>query len=256
MVRNAGRTAMRAGSILHKGRRVPILQEPIDRRDPETGRTYTPLEGRLRSQARPPDEAFDELRDRLRREGEQADHRFQLEHMRRRLGDRMLSRSDVTCPLHERSCPQAATVLAAAHTMVTLLGNALDEQEAGDWEQVERQRRTHRVRTQLEWDQRLHQRLVHLAAEAASAEDSIMYDSSPGGRQARARVARCILHSLWLEAKAVDFKYLAEQARVTLAWVYTKQLRRQGISTRAQERLLGWFRDHAELPSDPEGDQS
>jgi hypothetical protein len=83
-----------------------------------------------------------------------------------------------------------------------------------------------------------------------------MYDSSPGGRQARARVARCILHSLWLEAKAVDFKYLAEQARVTLAWVYTKQLRRQGISTRAQERLLGWFRDHAELPSDPEGDQS
>jgi len=139
--------------------------------------------------------------------------------------------------------------------MVTSLGNALDEQENGRWEQVEGQHSNHRARSRLEWDQRLHQRLVHLAAEAAHAEDSVMYDSSQSGRQARARVSRCVLHTAWQEAKAVEFKYLAEQARVTLGWVYAQQLRRQGVSEPARRRLLGWFEDHADLPSDTEGDQ-
>lgn len=256
MVLNTARSAMRAGSIRHKGRRRPILWGPIERQDPESGRTHSIVEEQVRFQARAADEARDELHGLLRREEEQADHRSQLWQMWRRLGVRMLGRPDVSCPLHERTCPQAAKVLAAAREMVTFLGNALDEQETGEWEQAERRRRTHRTRTRLEWDQRLQQRLLHLAAEAAHTQDPVMYDNSQGGRQARARVARCVLHTVWFEANAVDFKYLAEQARVTLEWVYTQRLRRQGISKPARERLLSWFRDHAELPSDPEGDLS
>jgi hypothetical protein len=255
MVRNAGLSALRAGSIQHRGRQRPIIRERMEWQDPETGKTYSPLDGQVRFQANAADEALEELRSRLRREDEQADHRSQLEQMRRRFGERMLGRSDVRCPLHERGCPQPAKVLAAAQWMVTSLGNALDEQEDGRWEQVERRHRNNWARTRLEWDQRLHQRLVHLAAEAAHAEDSVMYDSSQGGRQARARVSRCVLHTAWQEARAVEFKYFAEQARVTLGWVYAQQLRRQGISEPARRRLLGWFEDHAEPPSDTEGDQ-
>jgi hypothetical protein len=251
MVRYGGLTAMRACSIQEKGRRRPILREPIERQDLETGETYSHLEVRPSFHARAADEAFEELRGRLRREDEQADHRSQLEHMRRRLGQRLVGGSDLACPLHERTCPRPAKVLAATQSIVTSLGNALDEQETGDWEQVELQRRNHHTRTRLEWDQWLHQRLIHLATDAAFAEDPVMYDNSSGGRQARARVARCILHALWLEAKAVDFKYLAEQVRQTLGWVYTQQLRRQGISAPTRERLLGWFQDQGELPSNP-----
>jgi hypothetical protein len=256
MVLNAGRSAMRAGSIQHKGRRRPILQEPIEQRDPETGRTRSVVEEQTRFHAKAADEARDELLGRLRREDEQADHRAQLWQMWRWLGDRMLGDPEVSCPLHERICPQAANVLAGAQQLVTFLGNALDDQETGEWEQAGRRRRTHRTRARLDWDQRLQQRLIHLAAEAAHTQDPVMYDNSQGGRQARARVARCVLHTVWVEANAVDFKYLAEQARVTLEWVYTQRLRRQGISGPARERLSSWLQDHATPPSDPEGDQS
>jgi hypothetical protein len=254
MVLNAGRSAMRAGSIQHKGRRRPILRAPIERHDPVTGRTHSIIEEQVRFQAKAVDEARDELRSRLQREDEQADHRAQLRQMRRRLGTRMLGRPDLSCPLHERTCPQAAKVLAAALGMVTFLGNALDEQESGEWEQIERRRRAHRTQSPIEWDQRLQQRLIHLAAEAAHTQDPVMYDNSQRGRQARARVARCVLHTVWFEAKAADFKYFAEQARVTLEWVYAQRLRRQGISEPARERLLSWFQDHGESPFDPEGD--
>jgi hypothetical protein len=256
MILNAGRSAMRAGSIQHRGRRYPILREPIERPDPETGRTRSIIEEQARFHAKAADEAREELHGRLRREDEQADHRSQLWHMWRRLGVRMLGRPDVCCPLHERTCPQAANVLAATQQMVAFLGNAIDEQESGEWEKAGRRRRTHRTPTRLEWDQRLHQRLVHLAAEAAHTQDPVMYDNSQGGRQARARVARCVLHTLWFEANAADFKYLAEQTRVTLEWVYTQRLRRQGISEPARERLSSWLQDHAESPSDAGGDQS
>jgi hypothetical protein len=255
MVLNAARDAMRPCSIQHGGRRRLIRREPLDRQDTETGRTYSPLEGQQRFQAKPADEALAELRNRLWCEEEQADHRSQLEQMRRQLGERLLSHSEVTCPIHERVCPQSAKVLAAAQAIVVALGNALDDQEKGDWgQQVERQRRTHRKRARLEWDQRLHQQLIHLATEAAAAEDPIMYDSSPGGRQARSRVARCILHTLWLEAGAVDFKYLAEQACVTLQGIYEQQLSRRDTSESARTRLLGWLNDHGTPPVQPEGD--
>lgn len=256
MVLNAARSAMRAGSIQRRGRRRPILREPIDRRDPQTGRTRSIVEEEARFHARAVDEARDELRDRLRRDDEQADHRSQLWQMCRRLGDRMPGRPDVNCPLHERTCPQAANVLAAAQQIVTFLGNALDEQETGEWEQAGRRRRAHRTRAPLDWDQQLKERLIHLAAEAAHTQDPVMYDNSQRGRQAKARVARCVLHTVWMEAHAVDFKYLAEQARVTLEWVYTQRLQRQGISEPARDRLSSWLRDHPRPPSHPEGDQS
>jgi len=255
MVRNAGLSALRANTVQHKGHRRPILEVPIERQDPATGRTHSLVDEQARHQPQPPDQALDELRARLRREDEQADHRSKLEQMRRRLGDRLLGVSEVICPLHERGCPQAAKVLASAHQLVTSLGNALDEQEAGTWEQAGPHGGTPWTGTQPEWDQRLHQRLLRLASEAAHAIDPAMYDNTPGGRQARARVARCVLHPVWWEARTAEFKYLAEQTRVTIEWLYAQQLRRQDLSIAARRRLLAWLKEHEAPPFDTEGDQ-
>ncbi len=92
MVRNAGLSALRASSIQSRGRQRPIIRERMERQDPETGKTYSPLDRQVRFQASGAEEALDELRSRLRREDEQGDHRAQLEHVRRRLGERMLGR--------------------------------------------------------------------------------------------------------------------------------------------------------------------
>jgi hypothetical protein len=252
MVRRAGLSALRAGTVPHMGHRRPIVQLSLDRHD-QVASSGSPVNPQLHGQ--PPDEVYEELRRRLRRDEEQADHRSKLEQLRRRFAQRLSGHSQVTCALHERSCPQDAKVLLSAHELVTFLGNALDEQENGTWEPSDRHRRAHQGRTQLEWDQQLHRRLLHLATQAAALVDPATFDGSQGGRQARSRLARCVLHVIWCEAEAAEFKFLARQAGVTVECVYAQLLRRQGISDPARERLLGWLETHQERPLDTEGEE-
>jgi hypothetical protein len=251
MVRRAGLSALRANSIRHRGRRRAILQVPIERRDPESGDTLSLVDERPGHWGRPADGALDELRNRLEREEEQSDHRSLLEQMRRALGERLLGDWEVSCPVHERGCPHPTNVLASAQRICTFLGNALRDQETGAWEPAENQSS---ARIQDDWDQRMHQRLLHLAAVAARAVDADRYGNTQAGRQARARVARCVLFVLWSDA--VEFKYLADQVRVALQWVYVQQLQRDSTSEPVRRRLLGWLNDAQLLQPDSEGNQS
>jgi hypothetical protein len=253
MVRRAGLSALRVNSVRHRGRRRPILQVPIERPDPESGDTVLLVDERPGHWGLPPDAALDELRNRLEREEEQGDHQSLLEQMRRRLGERLLGDSEVSCPVHERGCPHPANVLASAQRICTSLGNALRDQETGEWEPVENQPS---ARSRADWDQRMHQRLLHLAADAARAIDADRYGSTQAGRQARARVARCVLYVLWCDAVAVEFSYFADQLHVALRWVYVQQLERNSTSEQARRRLLGWLEDTQPPQSDAERNQS
>lgn len=256
MIRNAGLSALRVHTIRHRGRQRPILQIPIERRNPGSGDTYSLIDEQPELRAPPADEALAELRDRLDREQEQGDHRFLLEQMRRRLAEQLLSDWTVSCPVHERGCPHPANVLASAQGICTSLGNALSDQEAGTWEPAQGQPRPRQARAQADWDQRVHQRLLHLASDAARAVDEDRYGNTQAGRQARQRVARCVLFVLWSEACAAELKYLADQVRTTLRWVYNQQLQREGISKPARQRLVDWLEGPGQQQSNSEGNQS
>jgi hypothetical protein len=252
MVRRAGLSALRTGSVPYMGSRRPIVQLS---RDPEErpAPARSPVDPQLHGQ--PPDEAYEQLRRRLRRDEEQADHRSKLEQLRRRFAQRLSGPAGVTCPLHERGCPQDAKVLLSAHELVTFLGNALDEQEDGTWESNDRQQRAHQRRTRQEWDLHLHQRLLHLAALAAATVDPATFGPSQGGRQAKSRLARCVLHVVWHDAQELQFKFLARQTRVALEWVYVQRLRRRDITEPARRRLAGWLEEGQERPLDTEGEE-